>query len=274
MLLALTLIFSVGAIQAGDVNITDSGALTSADDAALQIDESDDSQVQTEDESVNSNTLSTNIEETSQAGDVKNQTEVTSPTNTVYYKGSYSVTLKDSSSNTPIADRTVNFVINNVNYTAKSDKNGVASVDLSLNPGKYTAVAYFAGDDTYLKSNNLTSNLEVLPTVKASDITKYYKGSAQYSATFYDSSGNVLANRDVVISVGGKSYSVKTDSKGVASLSINLKPGTYKVVSSDPVTGYKLTTTFRILSTISASATTKGCRGFQEVSGKILKKQW
>ena len=53
------------------------------------------------------------------------------------------------------------------------------------------------------------------------------------------------------ITVNGKSYSVKTSSKGFVSISVNLKPGTYKIVSSDPITGYKLTTTFKILSTIS-----------------------
>ena len=276
MLLALTVIFSVSAIGASDVNITDSNMLSSDDDAALQVEDNVDSSIQAENvddiESVNSNTLSTNNEAASQADNVKNQTEVTSPTDTVYYQGSYSVTITDSNSNQTIAGKTINFIINDVNYTAQSDENGVASVNLTLNPGKYTAIAYFAGDDTYLASNNLTSTLEVLPTVKASDITKYYKGSTKYSATFYDSLGNVLANREVVISVNGKSYSVKTSDNGVATLPINLKPGTYKVVSTDPLTGYKLTTTFKILSTISASSTTKKVAGdSKKFSAKFLK---
>lgn len=37
------------------------------------------------------------------------------------------------------------------------------------------------------------------------------------------------------------------------SLAIDLKPGTYKVISANPSTGYNLTTTFKILSTIQAS---------------------
>ena len=278
MLLALILLFSISAIQASDVNITDSDTLTNNEDEAISI-ESATSDVDLE--SVNSNILSTNNEDTSLGENIKNQTEITSQTKDTYYKGSYSVTLKDSNNNT-LANKSVNLIINDVKYTQNTDNNGVASVDLSLNPGKYSVVAYFDGDDTYQASENFTSVVNVLSTIKANDITKYYKGSTQYSATFLDSQGNVLANRYVTITVNGKSYNKKTDSKGVAKLSINLKPGTYKVVSTDPITGYKLTTTFKILSTISGTSTTKKVVGdskkftvtFLKSNGKALAKKY
>lgn len=265
MLLALIVAFSISAVSASDVNITDSNVMSSSDDG-IQLDSEEPSG---EVESVNSNVLSTNNEKISLVN--KNQTEITSPTETVYYKGSYNVTLKDSNSNQTLVNKTVNFVINDVNYTAVTDGNGVASIDLSLNPGKYTAVAFFEGDDEYLASDNLTSALEVLSTIKAKDITKYYQGSAQYSATFFDSQGNVLANRDVTITVNGKSYTKRTNGNGVASLPINLKPGTYKVVATDPVTGYKLTTAFKILTTISASSVKKVIGDGKKFTAKFLK---
>ena len=278
MLLALILIFSVSAVQASDVNITDSDTLSADEEhVAVESSASDD-----ELESVYSNTLSTNNEDASLKADIKNQTEITSQTTDTYYKGSYSVTLKDSNSSNVLVNKTVNLIINNVKYTANTDNNGIASVVLSLNPGKYSVTAYFEGDDTYEASDNFTSAVNVLSTVKASDITKYYKGSTQYSATFLDSQGNVLANRYVAIAVNGKSYKVKTDAKGVAKLSVNLKPGTYKVVSTDPITGYKLSTTFKILSTISGTATTKKVAGdskkftatFLKSNGKALAKKY
>ena len=286
MLLALILIFSTSAIQASEVNITDSNTLTSDDEVSQSVSSTyDDESVaiegttsHDEEESVNSNILSTNNEEASLSENVKNQTEISSQTTDTYYKGSYGVTLKDSNSGEVLVNKTVNLVINNAKYTVSTDSNGVASVDLSLNPGKYSVIAYFDGDDAYQASNNFTSIVNVLSTIKANDITKYYKGSTQYSATFLDSQGNVLANRYVTIAVNGKSYNQKTDSKGVAKLSINLKPGTYKVVSTDPLTGYKLTTTFKILSTISGTATTKKVVGdskkftatFLKSNGKAL----
>ena len=247
IVLAFVLFFCIGSIQASDVNITDCDEIASMEDVSLQIEDDNLSQ------SSDSNALYASQEEDFLKDTVKNQTEITVKTTNVYYKGSLSVTLKDLNSSNAIANRQVNFIINNVNYTANTGDDGVASVALSLNPGKYTLIAYFAGDDSYLASDNLTSTIQVLSTVKASDITKYYKGSAQYTATFYDSYGNPLANRNVYISVGGKTYTKTTNSKGVASLAIDFRPGTYKVTSTNPVTGNKLTTNFRILSTIESS---------------------
>lgn len=247
IVLAFVLFFCIGSIQASDVNITDCDEIGSMEDVSLQIEDDNLSQ------SSDSNALYASQEEDFLKDTVKNQTEITVKTTNVYYKGSLSVTLKDLNSSNAIANRQVNFIINNVNYTANTGDDGVASVALSLNPGKYTLIAYFAGDDSYLASDNLTSTIQVLSTVKASDITKYYKGSAQYTATFYDSYGNPLTNRNVYISVGGKTYTKTTNSKGVASLAIDFRPGTYKVTSTNPVTGNKLTTNFRILSTIESS---------------------
>ena len=276
---SIALILSVGAIQASDVNMTGSDSLTESDDETIPIEgsTSDD-----ELESVNSNILSTNNEDTSLSDNAKNQTEISSQTSDTYYKGSYSVTLKDSNSSNVLANKTVNLVINNVKYTANTDSNGVASVDLSLNPGKYSVVAYFEGDDTYEASDNFTSFVNVLSTIKANDVTKYYKGSAKYSATFLDSNGNVLANRYVTITVNGKSYNKKTDANGVAKLPMTLKPGTYKVVATDPITGYKFTSTFKILSTITGTYTTKKVMGdskkftatFLKSNGKALAKKY
>ena len=106
-------------------------------------------------------------------------------------------------------------------------------------------------------SSNVSSTIKLADTIKSKDITKYYKGSTQYTATFYDNYGKVLANTNVKITVNGVTYTKKTSAKGVASLGVNLKPGTYKIVSTNPSTGYKLTTTFKILSTITASDVTK-----------------
>lgn len=269
---SLFLLFTVGSIHAGDVNVTDSDALTLSDNATLPVGEIEDSD--------NSNNMSFSIEETP-LKDPKHQTEITSNIDEVYYKGYYSVTLSDSDSGQPIPNKKVNFIINGVNYAANSDGKGLASVAISLNPGKYSITSYFDGDDSYLPSNNFTSTLQVLSTVKAVDMTKYYKGAKKYTATFYDSHGNARANRNVVINVNGKSYTKKTNGNGVASLSINLKPGTYRITASDPVTGYKVTTTFKILSTISSS-NVKKVKGdsrkfvakFFKSNGKLLAKKY
>lgn len=243
----MVLIFSIGAIHASDVNATDLSVLNCSDSQVYQIEENDQSDVDYSDD------LSNNITDSPLNDSLKNKTELASPTTSLYYKGAYSVTLKDSNTNAALANKTVYFVINEVIYKASTNAKGMASVNLKLDPGNYVATTYFSGDDGYEASNNVTSSFKVLPTIKASNLSKYYKGSKKYSATFFNSKGNVLTNRNVKITVNGKSYTKKTNAKGIASMEVNLKPGTYKITSTEPTTGYKSTTTFKILSTISSS---------------------
>ena len=245
----LILIFSVSSIQASDVNITDSSALSFTDDIPLQI---EDETNFTNSESVDSNILSNDINDVTFEENSKNQTQLTSQSDTIYYMGNYNVTLTDSGTNATLANKSINFVINNVNYNARTDGCGVASLNLNLKPGTYTAVVNFSGDDDY-ESSSLTSKFEILPTVQANNITKYYKGSTQYIATFFDSLGNFLTNTTVNITVNGVTYSLKTDGNGTVVLPINLMPGDYEIIAIDSITGYKLTTTVKILSTITSS---------------------
>ena len=254
----LILVFSVSAIEASDVNITDSSLLDNAGENYLQIENSS----QLEVESEYSNTLSNE--------DIKNQTELVSPTNAIYYKGYYSIALKDSNSGNKLSNKTIEFVIDNIHFNSKTNDNGIAFVNLNLAPGRYSVSASFTGDDLF-NSSNFNSNFEILPTVKAVDISKYYKGSTQYTASFYNSQGNALANTWVTITVNGKSYSQKTGNDGVARLSVNLKPGTYKIVSTDPITGYQVTTNFIILSTISSNNLNKVLGDSRKFSAKFFK---
>ena len=257
----MILVLSVGTIQASDVNSTEIGI--DEDNALLDEDPLDN--------------MSSSLNEVSLTESAKNQTELSSPTESVYYSGSFSVTLRDS--NATLSNRTVHFSVNDVVYDAVSDINGVASLNLKLNPGKYSIFSYFDGDDDY-DACNLTSQLNVLPTIKASDITKYYKGSTQYTATFLDGLGHALANRAVTILVNGKKYTKNTNSKGVVSLPVNLKPGTYRIVATDPITGYQLTTNFNILPTITSATKLKKVEGetfkvkFLKANGKALAKKY
>ena len=119
--------------------------------------------------------------------------------------------------------------------------------------------------------SNVSSTIDVSKTITAKDVTKYYKGSTQYTATFLDAYGNSLNNTDVKITVSGVAYIKKTNANGVASLAINLKPGTYKVVAVNPATGFSMTTTFKILSTITASDISKVYTDGRKFTATFLK---
>lgn len=262
--LVLILFFSINTIHASDFNQTDSDIVSSGDDSPLQI------------ENQTIEVVTSDSDDLDNAG--RNQTELSSKSTSISYKGSYSVVLKDSNTSMLISNKTVNFTINNVNYNANTDDNGVASVNLDLNCGKYAVNVYFEGDDEYLNCS-LSDNIEIKAPIKASDITKYYKGSTPFTAQFFDTNGNYLVNSGVTITVNGKPHSIKTNDMGIASLPINLKPGTYKIVSTDLTTGFKLTTTFTILPTIT-STDLKKVEGqkfkakFFKSNGKALAKKY
>ena len=122
------------------------------------------------------------------------------------------------------------------------------------------------------KNNNaLSSTIDVSKTITSKDVTKYYKGSAKYTATFLYKNGTALANTNVKITLNGVSYTKVTNSNGVASLNLNLKPGTYKVVATNPDSGYTLTNTVKILSTIVSSDMSKVYNDDKKFTATFLK---
>lgn len=246
LFLIVFLFFSISSIQAADVNVTDEVTLEHiGDDVKLDY--------ETQLNELGSSDLSNDDSAYGNSENTKNQTELISQNqkNQVYNNGYYKVVLKDSASNTTVANKNVTFIVGDVNYIATTDSNGIVGINLK-GIGSYNVTVNFAGDNDY-EPSTVTSTVKVLSTVKAGDVTKYYGGSKQYTATFYDSNGNYLKNRMVTVTVNGKSYSKKTNSLGAVSIPVNLKPGNYKVVSTNPVTGDKLTTNFKILSTITSS---------------------
>ncbi len=261
------LVFSISAIQAEDVNGTDSDSLSLNDENHIYNENQNLSEGIMSDYSYSS---SVGESDSSFNETIKNKTLFTSPTNSIYYKGDYSVTLKDSNSRTALVNKTVNLVINNDKFNVTTNSKGIVSVNLNFNPGKYYVFASFSGDDSY-ESCNFTSNVEILPPIKAIDLTKYYKGSTKYTAIFYTSQGNFLVNKMVTITVNGKSYKKQTNNKGYVSFDINLNPGNYKIVATDPNTGYEKTTNFKILPTISSHNLNKVKGDSRKFTAKFLK---
>ena len=210
MLLAVTIVLSVGAVSASEVNVTDSYTTNLVDDTS-------DVSVQME------NTADSSVLSVSSDSKVDNDPSKVSL--------SSEEVLESEDSNT---------------LSTNSDSD-------SLGSNNNESVLAAAGEE----KASATNTIDLSKTITSKDITKYYKGSTQYSATFLDKAGKPLANTNVKITVNKVTYTKKTDAKGVASLAINLKPGSYKISSVNPATGYQLTNTIKILSTISANDVTK-----------------
>jgi hypothetical protein len=278
MLLALCVIFSVSAIYASDVNVTDSYATSLVDDTSdvsvpleniadsSEISVSSDSNVDNDSskvslsseevlESENSNTLSTNtgsnsIDNITSTLDVSKS--IISKDITKYYKGStkYTATFYDNDGN-PLANTTVKIVANGQTYSKKTDSKGAVSLAIDLKPGTYKVTAI-----NPVTGYNLTTTFKILSTISASDVTKVYTDGRKFTATFYKSNGKPLANKQIKFKINGKTYTAKTNSNGVASLTMyNLNVGTYKMISYN-TDGLTKTNTVKVVKSTSSKLIT------------------
>ena len=156
----------------------------------------------------------------------------------LYYRNGSKFTAKllDPFGN-PMANETIVFSVCGKNYTKVTNENGVASLNINLNPRTY------AISTTYLKDNIcVKNNITVLSTIIAKDIVKYYKNGTQYYVKYLDLNGNPLVNGKVSITVAGKTYNRTTDANGMAKLNINLLPRTYSISTVNPLNNQKITT--------------------------------
>ena len=162
-------------------------------------------------------------------------------------------------------DSKVIFNVNGVNYT-KELVNGKASIGINLNPGNYTITTFYHYTDGLATKTN---NIEVLPTILANDVVKFFRNGTQYCAKFLDGCGSPLVNASVVFNINGVFYKKQTDGRGMAKLNINLRPGVYILTAMHPDTlmyGSNIT----VLSTILANDVVKFFRNGTQYCAKFL----
>ena len=162
-------------------------------------------------------------------------------------------------------DSKVIFNVNGVNYT-KELVNGKASIGINLNPGNYTITTFYHYTDGLATKTN---NIEVLSTILANDVVKFFRNGTQYCAKFLDGCGSPLVNASVIFNINGVFYKKQTDDNGMAKLNINLRPGVYILTAMHPDTlmyGSNIT----VLSTIQANDVVKFFRNGTQYCAKFL----
>ena len=162
-------------------------------------------------------------------------------------------------------DSKVIFNVNGVNYT-KELVNGKASIGINLNPRNYTITTFYHYTDGLATKTN---NIEVLSTILANDVVKFFRNGTQYCAKFLDGCGSPLVNASVVFNINGVLYKKQTDYDGVARLNINLFPGKYILTAMHPdglMYGYNIT----VLSTIHGDDIVKFFRNGTQYCAKFL----
>jgi hypothetical protein len=115
--------------------------------------------------------------------------------------------------------------------------------------GKYVAEVIFNENSRY-HGVSATANIEILTTVEGIDVVSQYGTATQYFAIFTDSNGKALANTDIELTIGGKTYTVKTLLNGISRVNIKFAPGRYVMEAFNPVTGQKITNSIIIFKKI------------------------
>ena len=122
----------------------------------------------------------------------------------------------------------VRFNINGVFYDRLTNDDGVAKLNINLNPGEYIITAI------NLNSGEMYSNVvTVFPNIaENNNLTKYYRNDSQYVVRLLDDEGKpVGAGVNVTFNINGVLYTRTTNATGHAKLNINLEPGTYIITA-------------------------------------------
>ncbi len=164
----------------------------------------------------------------------------------------YYATFRDSEGKYLKEGSTVRFNINGVMYDRQVGQNGLARLNINLNPGQYiiTAMNDVTGERT---ANNITVLSRITET---KDITKYYRNGTQYTAKIIGDDGKAVgAGETVRFNINGVFYERQTDANGIVKLNINLQPGDYIITAE-----YKecmVSNNVRVLPVLTASDLTK-----------------
>ena len=168
---------------------------------------------------------------------------INAPDVTKYYGGSERLVIELKDKDRPISNAVINIYINNVDYTRTTNDEGIASMGINLNSGVYNSTISYNGTKTQ-------TVVTVKDTVISKDVTKIFRNTTQYYATFTDSKGNSLKNTEITFNINGIFYTKTTNEEGMAHLNINLIPNTYILTAYNPSSGEKHTNIITVLPNI------------------------
>ena len=139
-------------------------------------------------------------------------------------------------------------VVYDESYGIVTDENGIARLQINLGwKNDYTFAICFLGNDEY-KASFAVAKINVVPQKGSLTVpNKSYSASAKtktLTATFKSASGKPVSGKKITFTVNGKTYTAKTNAKGVASVNVSLtKKGTYSFTAKFTTNGMYATMT-------------------------------
>lgn len=94
-----------------------------------------------------------------------------------------------------------------------------------LPAGYHTISLKYDGGKLY--SNTFTVNVCYITLIEASELVCNYASGENFLINLKDSNGNVLKGKEILINLNGFNYTVVSDDKGQAALTVDLLPGNY-----------------------------------------------
>lgn len=111
------------------------------------------------------------------------------------------------------ANQVVSIKIGSKTYKVKTDANGKATLKITELPGKYTITATYHGA-------KVTNKLTVKQTITLKTVT-VKKSAKKLDVTATLKGKSVLKNKQVTFKFNGKTYTTKTNSKGIAKITVS-----------------------------------------------------
>ena len=166
-----------------------------------------------------------------------------------YYKNdtAFTITIADGNDN-PIKGASVTCNYNGNVLKAITTATGTLKLIVNSDPGEYSVITSCAG-------KTIKNTVKVLKPFESNDLVKYLKNDSQFNVKVMDSHGNPVNNGvKVDVKVNNKVYPIYTDKNGIATLKINLNPGTYTLTTT--YLGFSEKNTVKVLPRITSSDVT------------------
>ena len=172
---------------------------------------------------------------------------------TAYIGASNKFTVTLTVGGMPIQGKTVTFTLNGKTTNKKTNADGKATLNLKgIEKGTYKITYSYDGEGVIKKSAG-TSKITVKKGVPVK-ISKHYskiyrnKKAGKFKVKITDVRGKVLSGMKVSFKFNKKTYTKKTDKNGIATVTVKLKTGSYKVkVSCAKTSTYnKVSKTYKI----------------------------
>ena len=146
----------------------------------------------------------------------------------------YNVQLTDENGNPlELSHQIIKIYLQDREYNRETNAQGIASLPINLNIGKYKISAKFKENepDNEIKINNTIHVKKPKMSITAEDIYMTYKDGTKYNVQLINEDNHpiTLAEEIITINIVGKEYNLKTNNQGIASLPINLNIGKYKI---------------------------------------------